>query len=551
MSRKPRSKVQKTPEISGVDKPTSQAWAWILLTAVALFTAVVRIRLLQTPLERDEGEFGYMGQLILQGIPPYKIACNMKLPGTYAMYALFLKIFGNSVAGIHLGLMTMNLISIVLVFLLARRLLGPLAAVVAGASFGLLSVIPSVLGTSAHATQYVLPFALGGIILMLRAIDSGKTSTLALSGLLLGISFLMKQHAVFFLAFALLYFIRTQARKATPGGLARRAGILSAAMALPFAITCLILIKLGVFQKFWFWTFTYAGAYTSENNMSQGLMMFRQAMRDVTEHSIWLWVLGGMGLTSIAWGKRAKANGVFLVGFLVFSFLTMCPGMYFRPHYFIAFLPALSLLIGAAVSSGADVLRRVGIYRVLPIVLFTALLAHLVFLERGFLFEVSPSDASIIMYDGPGFVAMEQVGEYVRAHTKATDKIVMFGSDPELYFYAQRRAGTTFLYTYGLVEIHKYAASMQQEMMKEIMKSQPEIVVISNLGGSWLVRPGCDRTIFNWANAYFPANYEAEGIAEFLPRRFTAYMWGDNVKGYAPRAKNYLLVIRRLHPSSH
>src|ERR1039458_9666514 len=54
------------------------------LVLVIVFFAVVRMRLRNAPLERDEGEYAYMGQLILQGIPPYKLASNMKLPGTYA-----------------------------------------------------------------------------------------------------------------------------------------------------------------------------------------------------------------------------------------------------------------------------------------------------------------------------------------------------------------------------------------------------------------------------------------------------------------------------------
>jgi hypothetical protein len=46
---------------------------------------VVRLGLLNFPLERDEGEYAYAGQLMLQGIPPYDLACNMKFPGTYAI----------------------------------------------------------------------------------------------------------------------------------------------------------------------------------------------------------------------------------------------------------------------------------------------------------------------------------------------------------------------------------------------------------------------------------------------------------------------------------
>jgi hypothetical protein len=54
-----------------------------VIGAVILAVIAARIRLLSAPLERDEGEYGYLGQLILQGIPPYGVAANMKLPGTY------------------------------------------------------------------------------------------------------------------------------------------------------------------------------------------------------------------------------------------------------------------------------------------------------------------------------------------------------------------------------------------------------------------------------------------------------------------------------------
>jgi len=44
--------------------------------------------------ERDEGEYADAGQLILQGVPPYTLAYNMKFSGTYAAYAVIMAIFG-------------------------------------------------------------------------------------------------------------------------------------------------------------------------------------------------------------------------------------------------------------------------------------------------------------------------------------------------------------------------------------------------------------------------------------------------------------------------
>src|ERR1700679_496531 len=103
--------------------PSFQAWMALLL--IMLVTGLLRWRLLDMPLERDEGEYAYAGQLMLQGIPPYQLASNMKLPGTYAAYAVLMAVLGQTVAGIHLGLLLVNAAAILLIALLGMRLFGP------------------------------------------------------------------------------------------------------------------------------------------------------------------------------------------------------------------------------------------------------------------------------------------------------------------------------------------------------------------------------------------------------------------------------------------
>ncbi|MHA2217782.1 MAG: hypothetical protein ACXACY_17745, partial [Candidatus Hodarchaeales archaeon] len=58
-------------------------WPWLAIFIVILSAAVIRIHLLEVPLERDEGEYAYAGQLMLQGVPPYDQVYNMKMPGIY------------------------------------------------------------------------------------------------------------------------------------------------------------------------------------------------------------------------------------------------------------------------------------------------------------------------------------------------------------------------------------------------------------------------------------------------------------------------------------
>src|SRR6266481_3643546 len=137
------------------DKTLRVAW-WIFAVIVFVFVLAVRIRLLGIPLERDEGEYAYAGQLMLQGIPPYKLAYNMKFPGTYAAYAVIMAIFGQTTPGIHLGLLVVNAATTALMFFLGRRLINSTAGAAAAMSYAVLSVSPGVLGFAAHATHFVL-----------------------------------------------------------------------------------------------------------------------------------------------------------------------------------------------------------------------------------------------------------------------------------------------------------------------------------------------------------------------------------------------------------
>src|ERR1700687_513513 len=133
------------PEIKIIESGQSRTdlrlryFCYAALVVVLVIFAIVRIRLRNMPLERDEGEYAYAGQLILQGDPPYHLAYNMKLPGTYAAYAVMMTAFGQTVAGIRIGMLVVLLGNTLLVFFLGKRLLGILAGTVAAASYTLMA----------------------------------------------------------------------------------------------------------------------------------------------------------------------------------------------------------------------------------------------------------------------------------------------------------------------------------------------------------------------------------------------------------------------------
>ena len=528
----------------------SKYWPWIGVAILIVFVTAIRIRLLQTPLERDEGEFAYMGQLMLQGIPPYLLAYNMKLPGIYAAYALVMAIFGQTIAAVHLGLLVVNAIAIVLLFLLTRRLFDDFAGVVAAASYALLSLSPSVLGTSAHATQFIVPLALGGTILLLRSLDSGDYRVLFVSGLLYGMAFLMKQHAIFFIFFAVIHFIWSIIWK-RPFDLKRLTGgsvILMIASAIPFIATCLVLYAAGVFPQFWFWTFTYGSQYVSELSLSDAVQNFMiLAPRAINPWGI-LWVIAGIGLTAVFWDGRARTNWFFLIGFALFSFLTICPGFFFRSHYFVTLLPTVALLAGVATSAMMQFLserKLLSVVKILPVLVITASLLGPIILLSDFFFRATPVQACRMMYGVNPFPESVEIAEYIKNHSTKEDKIVVIGSEPQICFYANRKCASGYIYVYGLMEPQDYASKMQLDLIREIEKACPRYAVIVNVPTSWLRRANSDMTIFKWAEMYFSKNYRVAGFVDIFRGGNSKAYWDDEARRNRPTSQFNVYVLER------
>ncbi|MFZ0805315.1 MAG: glycosyltransferase family 39 protein, partial [Candidatus Sulfotelmatobacter sp.] len=227
-----------------------------------VFFAVLRFHFRNMPLERDEGEYAYMGQLLLQGVAPYKIAYTMKLPGTCIAYAAMMAVFGQTAGGIRLGMIVVTTLCAILVFLLGRKLYGLLAGTVAGITYSFLAVRPGVLGMDGHATHLVMLFALAGVLLLLRYLENERTALLFASGLSFGLSFLMKQPGIFFAMFAGAYWLWHEWKRGLQWKRIALAGsIFFAGVMLPYVLTCLWLLQAGAFGTFWFWTWSYARAY--------------------------------------------------------------------------------------------------------------------------------------------------------------------------------------------------------------------------------------------------------------------------------------------------
>jgi hypothetical protein len=531
-----------TIDVAASGKIWETYWCVGALVAVMVFFVFVRVRLRDVPLERDEGEFAYVGQLMLQGIPPYKIASNMKLPGTYAAYAAMMAVFGETASGIRIGLLVVNVAATVLVFLLGKYLYGPLTGAVAGITYSFLSCRPAVLGLYAHATHFVVLAALAGILLLLRAIDTERTGLFFGSGVCFGLALLMKQPGILFAVFAGLYWLWQEWKQQLPwrnlavGGVALFGGLV-----LPFGLTCLILLRAGVFSNFWFWTWSYAREYGSITTLREAWPMLRASLPWVVRPLV-IWEIVVLGLAAPLWSRDGRAHGGFVACFFLFSWLAVCPGLYFRPHYFVLVLPAAALCVGIGVSAVRQSLlerRFGGLVLWLPALCFAVVFLVSVRGQYKTYFRLDPVALNRKIFDRDPFLEAVAAGSYIKAHSAEQDTIGLFGSEPEICFYAGRHCASSYLYTYPLLEKQKYAEQMRSDMLQQVQDARPRFVVYADVARS-LGTPATleeNRAFLETAWGYAHRDYEL--VEQVAVRGDAGHLWGD---------QPYLYVFRRIGP---
>ena len=537
---------------SGMTAKSKQLESMILygcLAVVLLFITFLRLRLVDFPLERDEGEYALMGQLILKGIPPYEMAYNMKLPGTYYMYALLMSIFGQTGIGVHLGALLVNLSSTFMLFLIGKKLANGYLGLFAAATFGLLSLSPGHLGFAAHATHFIVLFSMAGLLTLLYFLERQKLWLLALSGFCFGLSFIMKQQALFLMVFGILALGLTEVQR-KPFQLLKtslRVIVYGVSMILPYMLVILNAVMTGSFDQFWHWTFEYAREYAGINTLAGGIKSAASIFPNVTEGMQLFWWLGLTGFVTLFFTEAIKPYRWLILMFALFSLACVVPGFYFRRHYYIVFLPALGLLAGISLIFLREQLQKHNLswLGALPVVLFGLMLTNSLYKHRFYFFEVPTEELCKVIYSPSNpFVESQELGKYLESHTTPEDKIAILGSEPQICFYANRLPATGYIYTYPLTENQPYSKEMRQDMMSEIEASNPKYLIFVNSSFSWGGSSEAVKDISDWYMKQ-QEHYNIACLIDLDQKGKGTFIWGEEARTYKPKNPSWIWVHER------
>ncbi len=502
----------------------------------------VRLRLLSMPLDRDEGGWAYAAWLILNGEPPFKYFYDTKMPGIYYIYVLITIIFGQTIEGIRIGILFTVFTNIFLIYKTFMKISNDSERGLMACSFyGLLSLDSGTMSLSGYSTHFVLTFVMLSLIFLLNALKQNNGILFFIGGLFSGLSFGIKQTAIVFALFFLIFiFVIQWINKIDIKKIFIFLSFYSAGFALIFLTICLIMKTYGVFDRFWFMTVDYALKYSNaiKPNDAKNYLMISFGYLSIFFKSF-IAIYGVYFITFILFAKNLEKkilHSLLLISAILFS----VSGFYFYPHYFIVFSLPVSIVL-------SEKIPKIEKDRITNIV-FLLMFVLLIFNHYNIFFKLSPDMVSRNIFNINPFPESKPIAGFIINNTDKEDKIAILGSEPQILFYSKRKSATGYVYFNQLMQDNELSFKMQKEAIKEIEESSPEYLIYVNVPTSWAMNSKSSTRIFEWfKNKFNNKKLELEGIVNIVSPDKTEYIWGKDAEKYRLLTPYWIAVFKMVH----
>jgi hypothetical protein len=410
-----------------------------------------------------------------------------------------------------------------------------------------------VFGFAAHATQFVVFYLALALLFLVHYAEQKKLLHAALMGAMLGMAFLMKQQAVYFILLGgtVLVAFWLLERPRDIRKLLVHAGAFAGGVFLPYLLVVLLMLASGSFDKFWFWTVEYASKYAAGQSWALGKASLSSNWGAIWAEQWPIWAIAMAGV-AVLWATKFTAKQRLVASaLLVFGALATTPSFYFRQHYFVVALPAVALLAALALDFAGCLLAKftkltsVGI--ALPLVALVGITLGIVSAGKFQHYYAAQDPAKLCktIYGANPFVESQAIADYIHKNSIETDQVAVLGSEPQIPFYAQQKSATGHIYLYGLMEDHAYNLKMQEEMIAEIERNKPKYFVYVNIGMSLGRTPESPTRILDWAERYVGMQYSPVGIVEVADKGESKFYWDAEALRHQPQGQNVIWVFRR------
>ena len=164
------------------------------LIGIMLLALALRMLWLKTMIEADEGFFGYDAMLWSKGYLPYVHSSPTKGPLQYLLYLIPIYFFGNTIIPIRIINNILFLISVIVLYMIAKDWYGKRAGLITALFYGIFMNAPVFQAIQAITESTSMPFVIFSIYFCNKYLKNGRKNLLLFSGASMSAALLIRQN---------------------------------------------------------------------------------------------------------------------------------------------------------------------------------------------------------------------------------------------------------------------------------------------------------------------------------------------------------------------
>ncbi len=449
-------------------------YRWPAVLGLALLFVALRWNNFDAPLIRDEGEYAYAAQLLVQGVAPYEHAFIQKPPMVIYSYAVSNLLLPHVFWAPRLLAYLCVALATILLGYIARLEFGEGVAWPAMWLVTPMVLLPEMEQFTANTEMFMLLPLLATVAVYVHSRHHGPALTLWFAAGFLGATTLCyKYTALPVLAFVYVVWSVELWRGARNFNLLGRCWLAAFAGAMLAAI-----LELGFFlahdggARLWECTIQYNRYYAASSNFNLAAFWAKVA----AFWSGW-WILFFVPFAALL---KPRPHLWFWFGMLICSVVATSASLY--GQYYIILMPFLALLSAVGVQILAEKLAPAS--RWLGCLMTIAVVILLVRPDVPWM-ECTRERFAWAKLSGYPFLESQTVAAQVARHSSPDDFVFIAGSEPQILCYAQRFSPTRFITIYSLMIPTPVARHYQQEVMRDLVAHPPALIVFVRSSSSW------------------------------------------------------------------
>lgn len=449
----------------------------VVLFGLLMCVFLLRVPSLNQPLENDSAAIAYHARIIVRGEPLYSTHHTAHhMPGTYYIFALAFKLFGESVFAIKLVLIFWITATVFFIYQIGLIINGHRAGIISAIFSAFLFSHLGLAGTTAKPELFVnLPRVLSILLLFYCIKNNAPPKYYFWIGLCNGFIFIIKINYISPLAIAGIFLLHelwvNRKRTNILHSIIPKGAWISVGFLLPITFVIIYFSYLGLLSSF-LEIFKLGFGYIHLIDREQTSLIFTivYPILVLSSNNLVILVLALTNVFLIIYGFLKNQSKTispsfftqteqYLTLWFIFCFLETSISRTYLTYYYLVYIPPLVILLSTFLEKTANVFSQV---KSTPQVLLSIITLAFVFS----LYTNHKYYSAYILYalkqttyqtfldnglpDGAGQTIshLQEIAQYITYHTSKEDTIYYWSSLMDLYFMLDRRSSYEIIWPY-------------------------------------------------------------------------------------------------------